>query len=230
MQVLPTLSITVPTHKEVSMKIFYIPDGHRRYAAREGISLAKAYSVGYRVLIDEVIYPLATKIGATNIGVFLLSSLNMQRRESTDLEELLKSLDELIPALQRETEGLCRTRIFGRQVFHQIDTTSSSLPTLDLFVGSGIEDPSPIGEVDLFLRSGGGLRLSGAPRALIGSYTELQMLQPLHPDLKRVDTLDAVQRYRDRYMAEGAFRRYSFTVGNIDAATEATHVHGNREN
>lgn len=184
------------------MKIFYIPDGHRRFANREHISLVQSYEAGYRVLIDEIIHPLFAHTGVDHIGVFLLSALNLRRRESADLRQLLHSLDRLVPALERDLSKVCQVRIFDRRLKGSFQNHTVTGPILDLFLGSDIDDDIEMGEVDLFLRSGGGLRLSGAPKKLLGSYTELYSLEKLHPDLKAYDILNVVNKYRNRYMAE----------------------------
>lgn len=212
------------------MKVFYIPDGHRRYAEREGMSLTSAYEIGYRVLIDEIIYPLVTDVEATDIGVFLLSSLNIKRRAKPDLTELLDTLDRLIPRLRKEVEGLCSVCVFGRRGKYEMGGRAYFLPTLSLFVESDTDDPSPMGEVNLFIRSGGAMRLSGAPRSLIGPYTEMLPLESLHPDLRRSQILAAVMKYQQRYMAEAPHVPISSTVGIAGTLTEVNYVNGISQN
>lgn len=182
-------------------RVFYIPDGHRRFAKAEGISLSQAYHMGYRVLIDEVIEPMFSTFEVGYLGVFLLSGLNLRRRNDFELNELLANLEVLIPLLQHELRHRCRVRVIDRRQAAQIFPCHEA-PLLDLFLASETEDPLPVGPMDLFFRTGGGLRLSGAPRALLGPYTELFSVEKLHPQLKCNDIDEIFNRYRTRYMAE----------------------------
>lgn len=191
------------------MNVFYIPDGHRRFSTRENIPLKKSYEIGYRVLIDEVIHPLITDIKANSVGIFLLSSLNITRRNKEDLHELLNAIDKFVPLLKNETSNFCSIRIFGHRYPNESRIVESNLPTLYLFIESEADDFSPLGQVDLFIRSGGAMRLSGAPRELIGPYTEMMTIDKLHPDLSRDDILTTAYRYNARYMLEAAPPRQS---------------------
>ena len=186
------------------MRFFYIPDGHRRYADRERRSLVHAYRAGYAVLVEELILPLFEETEVDTLGIFLLSTLNLERRERGELETLLHEGETLLHALVEQCRPHAHVRSHGSYLGENIDLAPPA-PTgkrLDLFVGSRCEDPAPCGEVDVFLRSGGEMRLSGAPRALIGPYTQLYAMDALHPDLRFGMVAELLERYRSRYMRE----------------------------
>jgi hypothetical protein len=144
------------------MKWFYIPDGHRRYALREGVPLREVYEIGYHVLRDEIVRPLCSHARVTRVCVFLLSTLNLQRRSGHDLDELLKALDVFVPRLCADCAPFATVRLFGRRSGYPLSTDGVAKPYLDLFIESDIEDEFPDGPADIFLRSGSGLRLAEA--------------------------------------------------------------------
>ena len=51
------------------MRLFYIPDGHRRYADREHQSLITAYRTGFKVLVEEIIEPLFEETEVDTLGI-----------------------------------------------------------------------------------------------------------------------------------------------------------------
>ena len=186
------------------MHIFYIPDGHRRYAKREKLSLEQVYEQGYRVLRDEVVGPLCKDPSISRIGVFLLSKLNLQKRSKDDLSTLLKAVERLTPRLCQDLKQLCVIRVVGG--YYPCQATDAIAPTtgpiVELYIGSDTDDAVE-GPTDLLVRSGGTLRLSGAPRALIGPYTEFQSLAKLHPEVRACDIRAIVSEFVQRYSLEG---------------------------
>jgi undecaprenyl pyrophosphate synthase len=186
------------------MHFFYIPDGHRRYSEQNSLSLRQGYERGYLVLRDEVLFPLCENPNISRVGVFLLSKLNLQKRTSEDLAALLMAVQEFVPRLCQDLERRCLIRVFGNHSVKQsINRTETSTGIIvDLYVGSDTDDPVLDGPADLLARSGGTLRLSGAPRALIGPYTEFFGLQKFHPDVKACDIEQIVSAFVQRYRAE----------------------------
>jgi undecaprenyl pyrophosphate synthase len=186
------------------MKLFYIPDGHRRYMDREGCSLSEAYRVGYAVLVDEIIRPLFTTPDVARLDIFLLSSLNLQRRDSEDLRLLLELGEELLPALIAECGRIASVRTLGNYFANNIRIDSVPGRQINLILGSRTSDQINCSEVDIFIRSGGELRLSGAPRSIIGDYTQFYRIDKLHPDLRFHDIRRCLDEYQQRYMRESS--------------------------
>ncbi|MBL9005124.1 MAG: undecaprenyl diphosphate synthase family protein [Myxococcales bacterium] len=184
------------------MKIFYIPDGHRRYADREGISLAQAYAIGYRVLVQEIIEPLFAIPEITHLDIFLLSSLNLKRRQSDDLDVLLHQGEPMLWALIEHCQSMASVRTLGSYLPKNIQRNTVPGKYLTLLLGSSSEENPGCEVTDLFLRSGGELRLSGAPHAVLGNYTQLYAIDALHPDLRFADVEACLSRYSGRYMRE----------------------------
>lgn len=184
------------------MKLFYIPDGHRRFAAREGCTLTAAYEIGYRVLLDEIIKPLFARRMVSRLDIFLLSNLNLQRRDREELRVLLETGEKLLLHLIDECRPIASIRTLGNYFAENIHIDEATGGELNLILGCRTGDDIGCEEVDLFLRSGGELRLSGAPRTLIGDYTQLYAMDKLHPDLAFDDIHRCLDEYRSRYMRE----------------------------
>jgi undecaprenyl pyrophosphate synthase len=200
------------------MKVFYIPDGHRRYADRVGCTLSQAYQVGYEVLSREVIGPLLSRADIDDVDIFLLSSLNLQRRDSQDLRTLLVDGEEMLAMLVETFRPLARIRTHGTYLKRNWDIVSPAKKTLNLLIGTHSTDSVDCAQVDVFMRSGGEIRLSGAPTMLIGPYTQFYGIDALHPELTFADVARCLQHYAGRYMREaqpsGAAR---VEVGNLTA-------------
>lgn len=188
------------------MKVFYIPDGHRRYADRTGCSLAAAYEVGYAVLVDELIDPLLEQPEVEGIDVFLLSNLNLRRRDNRDLDILCRQGEPLLWALVEHCRGLASVRTVGSYLDRNVHLPGPGDKLVTLVLGCTTADDVGCGEVDLFLRTGGELRLSGAPRTIIGDYTQFYALDVLHPDLRFADIKAVLDRYHSRYVREVSVR------------------------
>ncbi|MGH3601476.1 MAG: hypothetical protein ACRDQH_14580, partial [Pseudonocardiaceae bacterium] len=184
------------------MKLFYIPDGHRRYADRVGCSLVAAYQLGYTVLVNELIDPLLAVSEIEGLDIFLLSNLNLRRRDDRDLEILRQKGEPLLWDLIEHCRALASVRTVGSYLGRNVALAGESSKLVTLVLGCTTGDDVGCGEVDLFLRSGGELRLSGAPRTIIGDYTQLYAIEALHPDLRFEDVQKILDRYRHRYMRE----------------------------
>lgn len=184
------------------MKLFYIPDGHRRYADRTGCSLVHAYRLGYEVLIEELIEPLFAMPSVSNVDVFLLSSLNLQRRDREELDTLLREGEALLWALIERCQHLASVRTVGNYLPRNVSVDGPPDKLLTLLLGCTTDDDVDCGEVDVFLRTGGEIRLSGAPRSIIGNYTQFYGLEELHPDLRFRNVKRCLEHYDHRYMRE----------------------------
>ncbi len=186
------------------MKLFYIPDGHRRFAERQGCTLADAYAIGYRVLLDEIIKPLFAEGTVSRLDIFLLSNLNLQRRDHEELRILLENGEKLLLSLIDECRSIAAIKTLGSYYANNLEIADVTGRQLNLILGSRTGDDIGCDEVDVFLRSGGELRLSGAPRTLIGDYTQFFAIDKLHPDLTFGDIDRCLGDYRSRYMREGS--------------------------
>jgi undecaprenyl pyrophosphate synthase len=184
------------------VKVFYIPDGHRRYADQVGCSLTAAYRLGYTVLVDELIDPLLALSEIESVDIFLLSDLNLRRRDDRDLEVLCQGGEPLLWELIEHCRTLASVRTVGSYLEYNVQLTGVSSKLVTLVLGCSTGDDVGCGEVDVFLRSGGELRLSGAPRTIIGDYTQLYAIDALHPALRFADVQKILERYRHRYMRE----------------------------
>ncbi|MBL8214798.1 MAG: undecaprenyl diphosphate synthase family protein [Bryobacterales bacterium] len=186
------------------MKIFYIPDGHRRYADRSGCSLLDAYWLGYRVLLTELIEPVLALPYVDRLDVFLLSNLNLERRDRGDLDVLLRDGEQMLQQLLERCKGLASIRTQGTYLPKNLEIPGPAGKQLNLVLGCKTQDDIGCEEVDVFLRTGGEIRLSGAPRSLIGNYTQFYGIEALHPDLKFGQVQACLEHYRNRYMRETA--------------------------
>jgi len=184
------------------MKVFYVPDGHRRYAEGAGCSLSVAYRTGYRVLVDELIDPLLRRADVESVDVFLISTLNLQRRDDHDLQVLRDEGEPLLRELIDHCRSLARVRTVGSYLRRNVDLSGGSSKQVTLVLGCATSDDIGCGEVDVFMRSGGELRLSGAPRTIIGDYTQFYAIDALHPELRFADVQRILKKYGNRYMRE----------------------------
>jgi undecaprenyl pyrophosphate synthase len=184
------------------MKVFYIPDGHRRYADKVGCSLAVAYRLGYTVLVDEVLDPLLALPEIETVDVFLLSNLNLRRRQAHDMQILHEVGEPLLWELIEHCRPMASVRTVGSYLEHNLRLAGGSAKLVTLVLGCTTSDDIGCGEVDVFLRSGGELRLSGAPRTIIGDYTQLYAIDVLHPELRFAHVKEALERHSRRYMRE----------------------------
>jgi undecaprenyl pyrophosphate synthase len=184
------------------MRMFYIPDGHRRYADKMECSLVESYRLGYRVLVDELIVPLFQRTEVTDLDIFLLSNLNLDRREHGDLHVLLQEGKELLTALINDCRSLASVRTVGSYFPQNLHIPGPAGRTITLVIGCKTADDVGCPEVDVFLRTGGELRLSGAPRTIVGDYTQFYAIDELHPELRFAQVESCLDRYRTRYMRE----------------------------
>src|SRR5690349_6860324 len=137
------------------MRIFYIPDGHRRYADRMDCSLAESYRKGYEVLVTELIDPLFGLTTVTGLDIFLISNLNMDRRDSEDLDILRRHGEPMLHELIDRYTGRAAIRTVGTYLDKNIELPSDSDKLLTLVLGCRTADDIGCPEVDVFLRTGG---------------------------------------------------------------------------
>ena len=184
------------------MRLFYIPDGHRRFAEKAGCSLLEAYRLGYAVLVEEIIEPLFARPDVESLDVFLLSNLNLERRDRDDLDLLRREGEPWLWELVEHCRALASVRTVGSYLERNVEIPGDPRRLLTLVIGCRTSDDVGCGEVDVFLRSGGELRLSGAPRTIVGDYTQFYAIDALHPELRYPDVEECLERYRSRYMRE----------------------------
>lgn len=184
---------------ERALKLFYIPDGHRRFAEKRGCSLQEAYTEGFRVLADEILDPLFELNEVAAVDVFCLSNLNLRRRLPPELETFLEEGATALERLCNRCKTYASVRTVGSFLQRNIEIQGASDRLVTFVIGSSIEDDLGCGPVDLFMRSGGELRLSGAPRSIIGSYTQFYSIRKLHPEVRFSDVERCLLEFRERY-------------------------------
>jgi hypothetical protein len=154
------------------------------------------------VLVDEIIKPLFSRPDVESLDVFLLSNLNLERRDRHDLDLLRREGEPWLWELVEQCCGFASVRTVGSYLERNVEIATNSRPRLTLVLGCRTADDVGCREVDLFLRSGGELRLSGAPRTIIGDYTQLYAIDALHPEVRYADVEECLERYRSRYIRE----------------------------
>lgn len=184
------------------MKVFYIPDGHRRYADKVGCTQQEAYRIGYHVLYNELIEPMLTRADVERLDVFLLSNLNLRRRASEDLRVLLEEGEPMLRELIERCAKFASVRTVGSYLPQNICRQTVPDRLLTLVIGCTVDSDVDCGEVDLFLRTGGEIRLSGAPRSIIGNYTQFYGIDELHPELRFHHVQHCLEQYEQRYVRE----------------------------
>ncbi len=185
----------------MSISIFYTPDGHRRFASEEGISISASYIAGIAVLMDEIIEPTINEFCVNRLDIFCLSNRNLIYRESGELDDWLSVGMELLGQVVERCSQFANVKTVGNYLQNNLNVMRSpEAPTVRFFIGNSIEDTVDIEPVDLFIRSGGQLRLSGAPRALLGDDTEICPVQTLHPRIKFREMRTVIDGYHSRYI------------------------------
>lgn len=185
----------------MSLSIFYTPDGHRRFATEEGISISESYKTGVAVLMEEMIEPIIREYSIDHLHIFCLSNRNLVNRNADELGDWLTVGKELLDDIVGRCLTFANISTVGSYLPQNINITQSPhLPTVRFFIGNSIEDTKDISPVDLFIRSGGQMRLSGAPRALLGDDTEICSISTLHPRIRFPEVRSVIDSYFSRYI------------------------------
>ncbi len=184
----------------MSLSIFYTPDGHRRFAEEERISIASSYRTGVNVLVEEIIEPTIGRFSIKRMDIFCLSNRNLFNRDTGELDDWLSVGIEMLNGVVERCSRFANVKTVGNFLDKNISVIHSpESPTVRFFIGNSIEDTEDIEPVDLFIRSGGQLRLSGAPRALLGDNTELCSIPTLHPRIRFDEICKVLDVYGSRY-------------------------------
>ena len=184
----------------MSLSIFYTPDGHRRFAEEERISIASSYRTGVNVLVEEIIEPTIGRFSIERMDIFCLSNRNLLNRDTGELDDWLSVGIEMLNGVVERCSRFANVKTVGNFLDKNISVIHSpESPTVRFFIGNSIEDTEDIEPVDLFIRSGGQLRLSGAPRALLGDNTELCSIPTLHPRIRFDEICKVLDVYGSRY-------------------------------
>lgn len=185
----------------MSLSIFYTPDGHRRFASEEGISISAAYKAGVAALVDEIIEPTINEYSIDRLDIFCLSNRNLINREAGELDDWLTVGMELLDQVVEHCSTFANIATVGSYLPNNLSLIRSpDAPTVRFFIGNSIEDTEDIRPVDIFIRSGGQMRLSGAPRALLGDDTEICSIPTLHPRIKFREMRAVIDAYHARYI------------------------------
>jgi undecaprenyl pyrophosphate synthase len=153
------------------------------------------------VLVEELIEP-AFADGVERLDIFLLSNLNLQRREREELDLLLQVGEPMLWELVERCKSLTSIRTMGSYLKTNIELKTVPQRQLNLVLGCTTADDIGCSEVDVFIRTGGEIRLSGAPRTIIGDYTQLYGIAALHPELRNSDIAKCLEHYRSHRMRE----------------------------
>lgn len=184
----------------MSLSIFYTPDGHRRFAEEERISIASSYRTGVNVLVEEIIEPTIGRFSIKRMDIFCLSNRNLFNRDTGELDDWLSVGIEMLNGVVERCSRFANVKTVGNFLDKNISVIHSpESPTVRFFIGNSIDDTEDIEPVDLFIRSGGQLRLSGAPRALLGDNTELCSIPTLHPRIRFDEICKVLDVYGSRY-------------------------------
>jgi undecaprenyl pyrophosphate synthase len=215
-----TSSPRYPTLRNVAL----IPDGNRRWARRENVSLDQAYDAVAQTLrrISAAIF----QHNVESLSVYILSKDNLDR-DPTELIYTFRShiriLRNVLPELAIQwqahvfhigddsilptdyKDALNDVRLFSEQ--------TSGLRRIYLYAGYsvgwelsyilelqsqkvGIHQNVP-GDIDLLIRSGGEKRLSGFCPIQV-QYAEFFFLEKLFPDIETEDIEQVIQEYYSR--------------------------------
>ena len=185
----------------MSLSIFYTPDGHRRFATEEGISISDSYKAGVAVLLEEMIQPIIREYSIDHLDIFCLSNRNLINRDADELGDWLTVAKELLQDIVTRCLTFANVSTVGSYLPENINIIQSPyLPTVRFFIGNSTDDTQDITPVDLFIRSGGQMRLSGAPRALLGDDTEIFSISTLHPRIRFPEVQSVINSYFSRYI------------------------------
>jgi len=199
-----------------------IPDGNRRWARRNNVSLPEAYRRGYERL-REIVRALEDR-GARFVTVYALSRDNCTRRNGLELaalrelsklafQELLED-EEVVsgrlrvlvigdyasfdPEIARLARTVMKASRWGGPNTLTILYCYTGLWELETAWSKGLLPPSLIHlpPLDLIIRTGGYSRLSGFLPAL-AEYAELYVTETLWPDF----TVEELDRAIEWYMS-----------------------------
>ncbi len=194
-----------------------IPDGHRRWARREGVSIAEAYERGYSRLMDVVDW--LQEEGVEYVSVYALSRENCVRRSSLELEVLkrisLRAFERMLGD-PRVAGGEARVVVLGDPGLVGADVAEAARRVVEasrwgerytlavLYCYSHVVEEERarrgyshvstliLPPLDLVIRTGGYSRLSGF-LPLLASYAELYVTGTLWPDFTRRDLEEALE-------------------------------------
>jgi undecaprenyl diphosphate synthase len=172
---------TLPSNLTVGL----LPDGNRRYAARNSISYAESYSVAGDVL-DNIIDYLFHKDLCANIVVYGLGESNILRRNSDDILTVLNSIINKCK-IWNETGKFCNMNvsvkpIVGKIVYKYFNDS----PLYDIL--NSLEIGTRNGRKNLFILLGYSGRsdiINSLQRTVINDYSKLiaHMSVPVEIDL-----------------------------------------------
>ena len=206
---------------EAPVHVGIIPDGNRRWARRNGVSLQEAYKRGYENLIR--IIEALDRHGVQYVSVYAMSRDNCTRRPGPELA-ILRALsrDAFTRLLEEEKVRNGRIRVIVLGDYESFDPKVASLArrvmeesrwggprTLTIlycYSGSweaensarlGIVPPSMVHlpPLDLVIRTGGYSRLSGF-LPFLADYAEMYVTDTLWPDFGPDELGKALEWYR----------------------------------
>ena len=199
-----------------------IPDGNRRWARRNNVSIGEAYNRGYDTL--ERILRELLKAGVTTVSVYALSRDNcikrgplelrmiygmavkaFQRlRRDRDLEErgvrvsVIGDLSLVPPRLRREVYTTMRETGDRSGGLLNIALCYSPRWEIEYYLRRGVTPPSlRIRPIDLLIRTGGARRISGFFPLLL-EYAEMYFTETLWPDFGEEELWRAISWFKSQ--------------------------------
>ncbi len=204
---------------KLPMHVGIIPDGNRRWARKQGVSLYEAYIKGLDNLISIIDYLLDK--GVKYVTVYAMSMDNCRRRSKPEiliLKKISRIAFDRVMNNWRVKNGITRVivignpLIIGKDVYEMAKKVmrysrwgrDSVLTILYCYSGSwevsrnmiGYTPPSllHLPALDLVIRTGGYPRLSGF-LPLINEYAELYSTKTLWPELSLDEVEEALNWY-----------------------------------
>jgi undecaprenyl diphosphate synthase len=207
------------------MHVGIIPDGHRRWAKKRGVSFPRAYDIGLAKGIDILMH--LCEHGVKCISMYALSNDNYERRPREEIEAFISQISESMNAVTPKLlAGEIQVRIIGNidgllqehqkkirnieGVLSRIRSPRAEMNVLvnyslswDLSGTQGKQHTEDIRDCDLVFRSGGVKRLSGfLPKQ--SAYAELFFTPKLWPDVTCADFDTVISEYRKINRSFGA--------------------------
>lgn len=197
-------------------RILVIPDGHRRYAHKTGISYQDAYHLGALVAAQ-----VASEVAATHLvphlTLFPLATKNFDDRDQRNLMVIFTAIDDFLDAIAASSQ---RMRLSVRGSLRRLPTPlaerlitmtsaiaeaadgSMDLQLLVDYDGQAEFASMPRDQIfaalanpyDIVIRTGGAFRLSGAP-LIESSAADMFALPMTFPEFRYKDIVDVVHRF-----------------------------------
>ena len=208
-------------HLANGLHIGLIPDGTRRWARRNGVTIARGYMLAMDILarlLDELY-----KGGARAISVYLCSRDNLTRRHESEVTAFADAeaqfCDEVVPKLSKQHslhvvaagDKCILPRVLANAV-NRIDSLATKTKDRRLFLCMGYSPEDEIKRgleslwvdmpVDLVIRTGGANVLSGFLPVQTAN-SRLYFLPQLFNDVTEANVLACLEHFRTQHLRYG---------------------------